>query len=135
MDVYEAGEHEHSQQKAARGITQRTKSEIDALFKDGIQKPRGILGALRNRGCQAMPTKSQLTNYLSTMKIREYGKHTISLGELSAWAESRKVVPEDDDAPFVCGFDCDYDERESKFFRICMSVENVAAHPKPSQRW
>ncbi|KAK7098959.1 hypothetical protein V1264_003169 [Littorina saxatilis] len=56
--------------------------------------------------------------------MKEFGKHTISLGELAAWADSPTAVPDDDDVTFVCGFECSYDQKEA-FFRVCMTTKRL----------
>jgi predicted protein tyrosine phosphatase len=121
---YEAGTHDHSQEEGrpSRGLHPKTKALIDELYADGIRKPRAILVALRSRGCATMPSKIQLANYLSTMKTRLFGKHSISLGELATWAQARRAVPDDDDQAFVCGFEADFEEPS---FRICISTPRL----------
>ena len=125
VSLYETGHHIHTRQQHKRGIPFETKETINSMFRDGVQKPRAILVGLRNRGVDALPSKTQLANYLATMKNKEYGRHSISLGELSDWAESRRQVPEAEDDVFVCGFECDYEEYEASKFRICLSTKRL----------
>lgn len=123
--LYSSGIHDHSEQVAKRGVPPETKKMIQQLFKDGVQKPRAILVALRNRGCNTLPKYTQLTNYLSTMKTTMFGRHMISLGELETWAEKRQLLPEDDDEVFVCGFESNSLESEFRYFRIAVSTKRL----------
>lgn len=125
--LYTSGEHTLSQEVPKRGIHPNTKKIILQLFNDGIQKPRAIILALRNRGCTTLPSNTQLKNYLSTMKTTKFGRHSISLGELEAWAEKRRLLPEDEDEVFVCGFESDagLSGLEFKYFRIAVSTKRL----------
>ena len=124
-------EHDHVQggtsHETHRGIHPQTREVINSLFIDGVRKPKAIFAALRNRKCSQLPSKIQMANYLVSLRNKHLGKRTISLGELSAWAEARKMVPDDDDQAFVCGFECSYGQRkkESAFFRVSISTKRL----------
>ena len=61
------------------------------------------------------------------MKTTLFGRHSISLGELEIWADVRRLLPEDDDEVFVCGFESDAGSWESRsgYFRIAVSTKRL----------
>jgi hypothetical protein len=126
--LYTTGNHDHSgTNQQRRGIHPDTKQLIQQLFNDGVQKPRQLLNALRNRQCSPLPSKMQLSNFLAVMKTSLYGRHSISLGELQAWAEKRQALPDDEDEVFVCSFDSDpgKDHHNPAYFRIALSTKRL----------
>ncbi len=114
-------DHQHEVVDKKRGIPQTTKDEIDALYKMGIEKPKAILSQLEEKNV-TLPSYIQLTNYLVQHKAKVLGKSSISLGELEDWANKNRHMPEDDDTPYVCGFDCSFDK---KTFRLAVTTKRL----------
>jgi hypothetical protein len=119
--IFTSKDHKHDAVDKKRGIPQTTKDEIDALFKIGITKPKAILSALEQKNVTP-PCYIQLTNYLVQHKTKVLGKSSISLGELEDWAKKNIEVPEDEDTPFVCGFECSFEEKK---FRLAITTKQL----------
>jgi len=117
--IFTSKEHKHDVIEEKRGIDPATKVEIEILYKIGISKPKAILAALEQKNVP-IPSYIQMANYLAQLKNRILGKSSISLGELEDWAKKNLDIPEDDDTPFVCGFECSF---ESKWFRLALTTK------------
>ena len=130
--VFKSKEHNHTFNNFKRGIPTETKDKIEELFKLGIMKPKAILKALEETGL-TVPTSSQLANHLVLLKNKLYGKISISLGELEEWAKTNDKVPEDEDEPFVCGFESHYDGPvESRYFRLALTTKRLLTNSQQS---
>lgn len=68
------------------------------------------------------PEKSRLLNYLHNFKNKEYGKDTVSLGELETWCESHSEFPDIDnlDEAFVQNYFIDEND-----FRIFVTTRRL----------
>ena len=124
-----AAEHDHINSDKL-GVSEETKEIIEQLVKDGIRKPNRILAALEARKV-TIPKKSQLVNFIANYKRREYGEHTISLGELEEWCVKNSVIPEDENTAFVSNYmvsDNEFDDDEdvsSDFFGVFITTKRL----------
>jgi len=82
-------EHNHPIPTKVFGIPDSTKMEIEALFLNGVKKPRPILQALRKKEIAA-PTKNQLTRFLTTLR-NNTGTFQLTLSNLSEIAIFRGI--------------------------------------------
>lgn len=90
--------HEESEVGSSTKLTYEIKEKINS-FLDLHIKPKRMMEILASQGFTIK--KSQLTNYLSSLKNKKYGPSQISLGELEQWCIDNSLFPEDDDKPYV----------------------------------
>jgi hypothetical protein len=140
-------EHVHDQPRTT-GIDEVSKSEICELFKMKF-KPKRILEILAEKSLP-IPTKQQLSNYISNLKNVLYGNVTISLGGLESWCRDNNSVPDDNDTPWVLAYEIEYqdeigdeydvedddegDDEESSKFRFFVTTKRLLANTMLSNR-
>lgn len=83
-----------------RGLSTDLKTFIKSKYKDGVTKPKALLHLIRDNH-MIEPKKSKLVSFLATLRVDTLGKPSISVGELHAWCDQRKRVPNDVDEPYV----------------------------------
>jgi hypothetical protein len=128
-------QHDH-QNSSKFGIKDATKKETNELFKLKI-KPKRMLELIEEKKLP-VPSKQQLSNYLSTLKKSTFGNNAISLGELEAWCQAKSIIPDNDDEPWVVRYKMQYEdedeidddgdvntEEEGNKFRFCVSTKRL----------
>ncbi|KAB0800466.1 hypothetical protein PPYR_06206 [Photinus pyralis] len=104
-------------------ISNEVKEEIKSLFNfDSKIKPKKVLDILIKKQI-ALPSKTQLNNYLSSLRKVKYGSNVMSLGELENFCLENAKVPDDVDAAFVVSYQVGYEEQP--FFRFFVSTKNL----------
>lgn len=91
-------------------LTLELKTLINDLALVGVTKPNQILKAVRENGMPE-PPKSALNNYLARRK-RKQGNTHLNVSDFLIWCQRHAEKPDDDDLPFVIGYDCIIDENE-----------------------
>ncbi|CAF3249989.1 unnamed protein product [Rotaria socialis] len=87
----------------------RSKKIVQELFELKL-KLKAIIEMLHERG-NTVPSIHQLNSLLRTVKSRELGPTSISLGENVQWClESSQSMPKSDDTPFVASYEIIYDK-------------------------
>jgi hypothetical protein len=71
----------------------------------------------------ALPKKTDVNNYLSSLRKNKYGSHSISRGELEKSLIDNSKVPEDADDAYIVSYKIEYEE--PTFFRFFMSSKTL----------
>lgn len=96
--------HDVIETKASSGLSEEVKEKIEELWQLGI-KPKRILEEIGKLNFQLPPTARQLSNFIGTLNKKRFGQSKISLGDVESWCSSNNDVPEDEDKPFVAGYE------------------------------
>lgn len=109
--------------KVKGSMSKEVKIEIKALFDfDSKIKPKKIIEILTNKQ-MALPKKTDLNNYLVSLKKFKYGSTSISLGELERFFIDNSQAPEDPDEAFIVSYQIEYEE--PTFFRFFISSKTL----------
>jgi hypothetical protein len=112
------------------------KAKIKKLLKDRVDKLNQILQVIHEEHPEGVPTTQQLSNFLARARNELFGSCTISFGQLQAWAESNMAVLEDEDEPFVCGWEGDFEQSEDeRFFRFAVPSKRLVKIYSTSQNF
>lgn len=104
-------------------MSNEVKEEIKSLFNfDSKIKPKKILDILIKKQV-TLPSKTELNNYLSSLRKVKYGSNVMSLGELENFCLQNSKVPDDVDAAFVVSYQVVYEEQP--FFRFFVSTKTL----------
>jgi hypothetical protein len=127
---------EHEKHSTRQGIQPDVKAKLKKLLKDRVNKPKQILQVLHEEHPEGVPTTRQLSNFLARARNELFGSCTISFGQLQAWAESNMAVPEDEDEPFVCGWEGNFEQSEDEsFFRFAVTSKRLVKIYSTSQNF
>jgi hypothetical protein len=104
-------------------MSNEVKEEIKSLFNfDSKIKPKKIIDILIKKQF-TLPSKTELNNYLSSLRKVKYGPNVMSLGELESFCLENSKVPDDVDAAFVVSYQVVYEEQ--RLFRFFISTKNL----------
>lgn len=107
--------------KAGTQLTEEVKHEIDTLFKLKL-KPNLIHETVSANHKGNPPSKTQIKNYVSSLKTKLYGRGTINVGELRIWCSENSMIPEIDDTPFIVSHEI---AEDGQSFRIFVSSKTL----------
>lgn len=100
-------DHQHDLARRPRGIALPMQQKIDELYCTGVEKPLNIVYALRKiYTLDQVPTKRQISNYLSTLRKRLYGVVKLSFNEFERYCFENSDMPgrNEMDKPYVLGY-------------------------------
>lgn len=100
-------------QKAKPVLTGEVRLAIRQLYIAQIRKPLQILASLREQNrierlYDQEPTSNQIKHQCQVLRKEFLGSGEISLGALEEFLKANSLIPEDEDEPFVIGFDVRY---------------------------
>jgi hypothetical protein len=104
-------------------MSNEVKEEIKSLFNfDSKIKTKKIIDILIKKQF-TLPSKTELNNYLSSLRKVKYGPNVMSLGELESFCLENSKVPDYVDAAFVVSYQVVYEEQP--LFRFFTSTKNL----------
>lgn len=100
-------------QKAKPVLTEEVRLAIRQLYIAQIRKPLQILASLREQNrfedlYDQEPTSNQIKHQCQVLRKEFIGSGEISLGALEDFLKTNSLIPDDEDEPFVIGFDVRY---------------------------
>ena len=119
-------EHQHDGISNSRGLNSDLKEFIENKFRDGIEKPNAILALIKKANLEE-PPKSKIIHHLRTLREEKYGKSSITDVEIKKWAEIKKIIPIEEDTPFVINYkvNCDSLNENDQKLKILISSKRL----------
>ncbi len=128
--------HDHSKSVERRewGINEKTKIEIEKLYRAKVTGASRIKYALRDmmnpdsityvEGLKE-PTPAQINNYVNNNVKKKIVKPNFSYADLAKWVNDHKDVPEDEHEPFVIDSLIDKNDKvpASSIVRVSLSTK------------
>lgn len=121
---FESLEQIHSGGVIMKGINESMKSKINQYINAGIKGGLAILSQLKIDGQIDLPKRSQINNYIATLKAQKK-QPRYQTNQFIEWCEKNSHIPSDVDTPYVFGHCLD---NENHTLRAAVSTRRMLGY-------